>query len=200
MNRFLKHWRQQGKGEEFEAKIVSYADDFVILTRRSAERRMAVQAREWTQKTMMRIGLSLNELKTTIRDALMEDFDFLGYTFGPRYWWKTGQPYIAARPSKKSIQRLTAGVRDLLRRSQSAPWPEVRDALNAKVRGWRNYFGHGSVARAYSIVNHYVEGRVRSFLRRRHLDTHVRGTRRFSEDTIFGPLGVYRCARAGNPA
>jgi RNA-directed DNA polymerase len=33
MNRFLKHWRLTGRGEAFRAHVVSYADDFVILSR-----------------------------------------------------------------------------------------------------------------------------------------------------------------------
>ena len=33
MNRFLKHWRLSGCGEAFRAHVVSYADDFVILSR-----------------------------------------------------------------------------------------------------------------------------------------------------------------------
>ena len=149
---------------------------------------------------MTRLGLTLNESKTSVRDALHEDFDFLGYTFGPRYWWKTGHRYTAARPSKKSIQRLTAAVYDVLRPRVTAPWAEVRNRLNATLRGWQNYFRQGSVSRAYTIVNRYVEQRVRSFLRRRHLPSGVRGTRRFSTETIFGVLGVHRCARSGEPA
>ena len=93
---FLKYWREQGKGEEYEARIVAYADDFVILTKPSPHGRLAVQARDWTQRVMERIGLTLNERKTSIRDAQREDFDFLGYTFGPRYWWKTGGTHLAA--------------------------------------------------------------------------------------------------------
>jgi len=177
LNRFLKYFRLQGKSKIWRAEIVSYADDFVILTQRSVQQWAAQQARAWTQQTMTRLGLTLNESKTSVRDALHEDFDFLGYTFGPRYWWKTGHRYTAARPSKKSIQRLTAAL-----------------------RGWQNYFRQGSVSRAYTIVNRYVEQRVRSFLRRRHLPSGVRGTRRFSTETIFGVLGVHRCARSSEPA
>ena len=196
LNRFLKYWRQQGKSVEFQAEIVAYADDFVILTRPFPERKFAVQARDWTQQVMQRIGLTLNEQKTSIRDAQHEDFDFLGYTFGPRYWWKTGKPYLAARPSKKSIQRLTTRVYDFLQPQEMAPWPEVRDHLNAKLRGWHNYFRYGTVARAYQIVNGYVARRVRHFLRRRHLKTRSRGTRRFPTEMIFGSLGVHRLARS----
>jgi RNA-directed DNA polymerase len=194
MNRFLKYWRQQGKGEEYRAVVVAYADDFVILTKRSPERRSAEAARDWTQKVMGRIGLTLNEQKTSIRDAWKEDFDFLGYTFGPRYSWWNGKPYLAARPSKKSIQRLTKGVSELLQPREKGPWEEVRERLNAKLRGWQNYFSYGTLARAYQIGNHHVERRVRNFLRQRHHHS-TKGTRRFPSGEIFGRLGVYRLAR-----
>ena len=101
---------------------------------------------------------------------------------------------MAARPSKKSIQRLTGKVYDLLRPREKGAWPEVRDHLNAQLRGWRQYFNHGTIARAYQIVNHYVERRVRNFLRQRHKHSTV-GTRRFPAEMIFGELGVVRLAR-----
>ena len=194
MNRFLKYWRQQGKGEELRAAIVAYADDFVILTRRSPQRRAAAEARSWTQRVMSRIGLTLNEQKTSIRDAWKEDFDFLGYTFGPRYSLWNGRLYLAARPSKKSIQRLTRAVSEMLQRREQRPWPEVCRCLNAVLQGWRNYFSYGTLARAYQIGNNHVERRVRQFLRQRHGHS-TKGTRRFSSQEISGPLGVQRLAR-----
>jgi len=201
MNRFLKYFREQGKGEQFRAAIISYADDFVILTKRSPGRSYAEAARSWTQQVMSALGLTLNEQKTSIRDSLEEDFHFLGYTFGPRYWWKTGKVYQAARPSGKSIQRLCQGVRTLLRSNAAAPWPEVRDRLNAKLRGWQNYFRYGSVARAYSDINRYVPARVRHFLRRRgKTASGTKGTRQFSDQNIFSLLGVHQLVRQHGPA
>jgi RNA-directed DNA polymerase len=191
MNRFLKHWRRQGKGEQYRAHIVNYADDFVILSRGKAE-----EARQWTQAVMTRLGLTLNEQKTCIRNAKQESFDFLGYTFGPRYWWKTGKPYLAASPSKKAIQRLKEGVYEMLRPGENDRWEEVRDRLNAKLRGWQNYFRYGSLNKAYRIVDGYVYQCVRHFLRRRHHDTNSRGTRPFSDQVVYGERGVYRFQRA----
>jgi len=191
MNRFLKHWRKQGKGEQYRARIVNYADDFVILSRGKA-----AEAREWTQGVMTRLGLTLNEQKTCIRNAKQESFDFLGYTFGPRYWWKTGKLYLAASPSKKAIQRLKDGVYELLRPGENDRWEEVRDRLNAKLRGWQNYFSHGSVGKAYRIVDGYVYNCVRHFLRRRHQATNSRGTRQFSADVVYGERGVHRLQKA----
>ena len=135
MNWFLKYWRLQGKGEEWRAEIVAYADDFVILSRGNA-----AEARMWTQKVMARIGLTLNEQKTSIRDGRTEQFDFLGYTFGPQYWWKTGRKFLAAQPSKKSLKRLRASVYELLRPHETRPWEQVRADWNARLRGWQNYF------------------------------------------------------------
>jgi RNA-directed DNA polymerase len=187
MNRFLKYWRLQEKGKQYRAEIVAYADDFVILSRGHAE-----QAREWTQTVMSRIGLTLNEQKTSIRDGRTEDFGFPGYTFGPRWWWKNGRKYTAARPSLKSIKRLRQSVHDLLRPNLCAPWEEVRDQLNAKLAGWQNYFRYGTVAKAYQGVNLYVYDRVRHFLRRRHKATSSKGSTRFPITAVFGPLGVHR--------
>ena len=189
MNRFLKYWRLQGKGKQWRAHIVAYADDFVILSRGSAQ-----EARDWTQGVMSRIGLTLNEQKTSIRDARREEFDFLGYTFGPRYSIWNAKPYIAARPSKKSISRLTGKVYDLLQPQEKGSWPEVRDHLNSQLQGWRQYFSYGTIGRAYQIVNTYVEKRVRNFLRQRCQHSTL-GTRRFPSQKIFGELGVVRLAR-----
>src|SRR6476661_5648532 len=108
MNRFLKHWRFTGCGEAFRAQIIAYADDFVILSRGHA-----VEAMMWTKAVMTRLRLSLNEAKTSIRDARKERFEFLGYSFGPHYWWKNGQRYLGASPSKKSVQRIKAKISDL---------------------------------------------------------------------------------------
>ena len=191
MNRFLKYWRLQEKGKQWRAHIVAYADDFVILSRGHAG-----ESREWTQQVMSRIGLTLNEQKTSIRDARREEFDFLGYTFGQRYSVRNGKPYLAMRPSKKSIQRVTGKVYDLLRPREKGTWEEVCQRLNAQLQGWRQYFSQGTIARAYQIVNHYVERRVRHFLRQRHRHS-TKGTRRFPSQLIFGKLGVVRLARRG---
>lgn len=187
MNRFLKHWRRQGKGKEFRARLINYADDFVILSRGRA-----AEALEWTRQVMGRIGLTLNEAKTRIVDGHEESFDFLGYTFGRDTNRRNGQRYLSARPSKKSVGRVKEAVRAVLRHGNQEPWGEVAKELNRKLRGWANYFGYGSRHTAYRAVDGYVATRVRHFLRRRHKVRHRRGIGRFSDQRIFGALGVQR--------
>ena len=78
MNRLLKGWRNTKRGEQFDAHIVNYADDFVILSRGKA-----AEALNWTRQVVTRMGVTLNEAKTSIKQARKESFNFLGYSFGP---------------------------------------------------------------------------------------------------------------------
>jgi RNA-directed DNA polymerase len=184
MNRFLKHWRATAKGEAFRAHIVNYADDFVILSRGHA-----VEALAWTKAVMMRLGLALNEAKTSVRNARQERFDFLGYTFGPHRYWKDGHWYLGASPSRRSVQRLKDKVGAILVPGNKGAWPDVRDQLNKLLRGWSNYFGHGTRLQAYRAADNHVYDRVRDFLVKRH-KIKGRGSRRFPRELVFGKLGV----------
>jgi RNA-directed DNA polymerase len=179
MNRFLKHFRLSGAAEAFRAHIVSYADDFVILSRGRA-----AEALTWTGAVMVKLGLSINEAKTSIRDARKERFDFLGYSFGPHRFKKNGAMYLSASPSKKSVQRLKTRVTDVLVPSNTEPWPEVCDQLNSSLRGWSNYFCLGTRQGIFRAVDRYVYERVRDFLARRH-KVAGRGTRRFSYEAVY---------------
>src|SRR5215204_349512 len=189
MNRFLKHWRLSGRGEAFRAHVISYADDFVILSRGRAAEALA-----WTKAVMTRLGLMLNEAKTSVKDARRESFDFLGYTFGPHRYRKDGHWYLGASPSKTSVQRVKAKVGDLLVSGNKDPWPQVCHRLNRLLLGWSAYFGYGTRMPAYRAVDNHVYDRARAFLRKRH-KVQGRGTRRFSDDQVFGALGVLRLRR-----
>ena len=185
INRFLKYWRIQGKGKAFGGYVISYADDFVILSRGHAAR-----ALDWTREVMERLRLDLNAAKTVIRDARKECFDFLGYTFGSIWFRKEGTRYMSARPSLRSIGRLREKVCQILRPSEVGTWPEVRDQLNALLRGWFTYFSYGTMQMADRAVERNVYDRVRLFLVRRH-KVRARGIRRYSSERVFGELGVF---------
>jgi RNA-directed DNA polymerase len=189
MNRFLRHWRHQERGKAFRAHVVNYADDFVILSRGYADEALA-----WTRRIMTRLGLTVNEAKTTVRDARQERFDFLGYSFGPHHYRKDGHWYLGASPSQKSVQRLKGRVGEILVPSNVAPWPAVRDRLNHLLRGWAAYFGYGTRLMAYRAADHHVCETVRGFLKRRH-KVPSRGTRQFSDHVVFEKLGVLRLRR-----
>ncbi len=185
INRFLKYWRKTQRGSAYKAHLVSYADDFVILSCGGAQ-----QALEWTRKVMKQIGLTLNDEKTVIRDAEKEHFDFLGYTFGGMWFTKNGTRYMGARPSKVSIRRLKEKVRILLKPWEKGTWPEVCKRLNALLRGWSAYFSHGTTQPAFRAVERCVYDRTRLFLVHRH-KVRSRGITRFPSEKIFGKMGVF---------
>jgi RNA-directed DNA polymerase len=158
----------------------------VILSRGKAE-----EALRWTQQVTERLQVTLNAKKTSIKNARREQFDFLGYTFGPRWDPRTGQRYIGFGPSHKSVGKITEKVSELLDRRVVPPWEEVRDKLNAMLRGWKQYFNRGSTSKAYRAVDAHVEERVRHFLRKRH-KVSSQGTRQFSREQVYGDRGVFR--------
>jgi RNA-directed DNA polymerase len=186
MQRLLRAWRQRGKGEQYRAHIVNYADDFVILSRGQAE-----QALQWTHWAIRAIKLTLNESKTCIRDARQERFNFLGYRFGPERYRKDGHWYLAAQPSEEAVQRIKQRIAALLGSGNQDPWEEVVAGLNRILRGWANYFCYGTRLRAYRAIDNYVYHRAADFLRRRHKVRH-RCIRRFSDAAIFEKSGIQR--------
>ncbi len=186
MNRFLKYWRQSGKGEAWDAHIINYADDFVMLSRG-----YAAEALAWTDRVMTRLGLTLNRTKTRLCDARSERFDFLGYSFGPHCHRQQGRWFIGASPSNKSVQRLKDKVGDILVPGNKGPWGEVRGTLNRLLRGWCGYFSPGTHYVTDRVVEAHLYDRVRNFLVRRH-KMPARSIGPFSMEAVFGELGVPR--------
>jgi RNA-directed DNA polymerase len=184
MNRFLKFWRTRGCSAAFRAHLVNYADDFVILSCGHAEEALA-----WTRAAMARLGLTLNEAKTSVKDARAESFDFLGYTLGPKFAPQGGRRYLGASPSMKSVQRIKDKIGDLLTPRNKGSWLQIREQLNRLLAGWSAYFSYGTRVPAYQAIDAYVGDRVRRFLAKRHKEP-GQGTRPFSRSRIFGELGV----------
>jgi RNA-directed DNA polymerase len=186
MNRFLRAWREQGKDRQYRARLINYADDFVVLSRGKA-----AEALKWVRWAMSQLKLTLNETKTSLRDARGEHFNFLGYSFGPEHYRKDGHWYLGAKPSDKSVQRCKDRIGEVLHPGNHAPWPEMATKLNQVLRGWSNYFSYGTRLMAYRAIDNHVYQKVRHFLKRRH-KVAGRGTRRFPDHKVFGELGVLR--------
>ena len=194
MNRFLKYWRQSGRGAAFRAHVINYADDFVILSRGHAAEALA-----WTDSVMTRLGLTLNRTKTRLCDARRDRFDFLGYSFGPHCFRQEGRWFTGASPSPKSVQRLKDKVGAILVPGNMGKWEEVRDTLNRLVRGWCGYFSPGTHYVTDRAIESHLYDCVRNFLARRH-KMPARAIGPFSKDAVFGALGVPRlrhCRRKG---
>jgi RNA-directed DNA polymerase len=183
INRLLKAFERSELGRRYGARIVNYADDFVVVSRRGA-REILEQLQRW----LAGMKLTLNETKTCIREAKKESFRFLGYELGPTVNYWTGKCYLSAQPSKKAQERIREKVSETLRRGRTEPWEEIRDALNRLLRGWAQYYSYGSPGKAFGRVDQHVAKLARSLLRKRH--KLPAGTSRFGYREIFGACGV----------
>ena len=103
MRRVVLGWRKLGLERSLGTRLVTYADDLVILCRRGNAAAALLRLRE----IMGKLKLTVNEDKTRICRVPDGEFDFLGYTFGRMYSPVTGKARLGYRPSKKSIKRGT---------------------------------------------------------------------------------------------
>jgi RNA-directed DNA polymerase len=186
IHRLLKAWKKFDLESKLGARIINYADDLVIVCCDGAG-----DALSWLEWITERLGLSLNEAKTSVRDAGRESFDFLGYTFGPMVYRRTGGTYLGVAPSKKRVKRFKQSLRSVLHAGNHAPLDEVMEQVNRKLRGWRQYFSIGTLEPTYRSVDRYTESLLRKFLVRRH-KVPGRGTRQFSNRYLYEGLGLAR--------
>lgn len=155
------------------ARLVRYADDFVILARY-----MGPRITDFVSETMSRLGLRLNQDKTCVLNLNQpkSSLDFLGYTF--RYDRNRFRPgtYLNVVPSVRSMNRVRERLKGMTSRSTSLPLEGVIQRVNYFLRGWSGYFHFGYPNKAFRAVDWYVQIRFRRFMqtrsqrRCRHLD------------------------------
>ncbi len=172
------HWfdklfhRWDGPGQWAEAKLVRYADDFVVLARRQTKR--IAQFIEAKLEPWM--GLELNREKTRIVDLRRPraSLDFLGYTFRyDRDRFGRSRRFLNVIPAKKALKKERATLRAMTSsRFCFKPLPDLIQGLNRNLQGWAAYFCIGYPSRAYGHLNYYVQHRLRIHLRRRSQRPH----------------------------
>jgi RNA-directed DNA polymerase len=167
------HWfdkvfqRSEGPGHWAKAKLVRYADDYVVMARYIDNR-----ITNWIESKIEGwLGLELNREKTRIVNLQEKgaSLDFLGYTF--RYDLDLqGQShrYLNMFASKKALSRERARLRQMTSPKMCfKPIPALIEELNSQLRGWSNYFGQGYPRKSFREINHYVRKRLFCHLSRR---------------------------------
>jgi RNA-directed DNA polymerase len=168
------HWfdrvfhRSDGPAVWAGAKLVRYADDFVVLARYQGPRLTG-----WIEEKLEAwMGLEINREKTRVIKLKQQgaSLDFLGFTF--RYdrsrpeWGR--HRYLNVIPSKQALARERTKLREMTSAQQNGiPIPQLLGELNRNLRGWGNYFNFGYPRHAFGQINSYVQWRLWKHLRRR---------------------------------
>jgi RNA-directed DNA polymerase len=158
---------EQGPHRWANARLVRYADDFVIMARY-----IGPQIRNFTESLLEgRFGLKINREKTRVvkLNEPSVGLDFLGYTF--RYdkdRQGRGHRYLNVFPSKKALERERQKLREMTRPKMCfKPVVALIAETNRHLNGWRNYFSRGYPRDAFRQINAFVRERLTRHLKRR---------------------------------
>jgi len=167
------HWFEKafhgpdGPANWAKAKMVRYADDFVILARYQGKPLI-----DWVENQLEgRFQLTINREKTRVVDLNQPSasVDFLGFTFRyDRDLQGRGHRYLNVFPSEKSVARARERLRtETDRRRCFVPLPELAGRLTRWLHSWANYFRHGYPRKAFRQVNWFLLHRLGRHLNRR---------------------------------
>jgi len=167
------HWfdrlfhRQDGPAHWAKAKLVRYADDFVVLARYQGERlRSFIE-----EKLEGWLELEINREKTQIVKLRKAgaSLNFLGYTFRyDRDRFGRGHSYLNVVPSKQAVERERAKLHELTNHRRCfVPIPVLIAQLNRHLRGWQAYFSYGYPSQARKQISKALLDRLTQHVNRR---------------------------------
>jgi RNA-directed DNA polymerase len=182
-------WERHRLHQKLQARIVRYADDFVVLCKAGVEAPLGV-----IRHVLERLDLALNEDKTRIVDAGKEGFNFLGFAIRVSRSRNTGRRYTHVCPSVKALATIKARItQQTARRLTPIALEEIVRNVNASLRGWVGYFHYRNSSAALSKVKQHVEERLRTHLRKRHkVKDRGTGYQRFPGALLYSRHGLYK--------
>jgi RNA-directed DNA polymerase len=157
----------EGPARRADAKLVRYADDFVVMAKQ-----MGSETVEFIESRLEgKFQLEINRDKTRVVDLREEgeSLNFLGYTFRyDRDLKGRDRKYLNVFPSKKAVQREREKLHEMTDSHQCfKPIPDLIGELNRHLKGWANYFSLGYPTSAYCEIDRYVRDRLIQHLQRR---------------------------------
>ncbi len=190
------HWfdkafyRSDGPGKWANARLIRYADDFVIMARYQGAR-----INEWIDERLEKwLGLSINREKTSVVKLKRgESLDFLGFTFRyDRDLHGRNNDYLNVFPSKKSLYKAREAIRESTGpRMCFKPVPAMVKELNTYLKGWCSYFQYGYPRKSFRDLGHYSYQRMTMHLNRRSQRKYHR-PKGLSNYQYLQNLGLYR--------
>jgi hypothetical protein len=178
---YNRHHREVRESREGDGGAGSSGEAEYWLIR-AVERRL--------REEVAKLRVEVNEDKSRVVDlAKGESFPFLGFEFRrilsfKRKW----RPYYTPRLKKRTA--LLANLRGIFRRFHSQPVGRVVEKINPILRGWVNYFRIGDSGRCFSLVQQWVERKVRRHLMRARKRKGM-GWKRWDREWLYREVGLY---------
>ena len=154
---------------ELDAKLIRYADDFVLLCRPGQSAAMLERLKKYLHAKQ----LTLNEAKTRLVNFRLESFRFLGFEFAWRHSKRTGKGFVHVEPSQKARLKLRHAICEELNHwTRHRSCAESIRRVNQILRGWGQYYHYGNCTHAFSTQQNWVQHRLRRWLWRKYRCTH----------------------------
>jgi len=187
MHRLDAEWERRGLADRHgaDAKLIRYADDFVILSSKTVRPLVSV-----VREVLTEMGLSLNLEKSRVVRA-EKGFEFLGFRFIRLYSKKYQKRRTVFFPSPKSEERIKEKVRDRCGKHllNMEVWIIVENVSRA-LRGWWSYYRCSNGSRVFNEVQHFANQRLRRFLRRRKQKAGLGLYRDATNEFLYKELGL----------
>jgi len=182
-------WGKHQLRWKLRARIVRYADDFVVLCAGKVDAPLNT-----VRHVLDRLDLTLNETKTRIVDARQESFNFLGFAIRVNKSWRTGKSFTHICPAPKSFVKIKDRITRLTERERTPiPLEDIVGSMNATLRGWANYFHYRNSSKVLDKVKNHAEQRLRTHLMKRHkVKDRGAGISRFSSQQLYTKYGLYK--------
>ncbi len=158
LNLLDRVWHSRGYPEKLGATLHRYADDVILVCRKSAE-----QALQAFESITQRMKLRLNREKTRIT-KITEGFVFIGFNFVKRRSPKTGKYGIYIFPSKTAECNIRRQIKAVSKRRAPIKPDEFVEQINQKVLGWANYYRHTNASKAFRSLQRFINIRFRRYL------------------------------------
>jgi RNA-directed DNA polymerase len=172
-NGSARHYRRRKGLSTY--RLVRYADDFVVLV--SGTRAHAEALRDEVAAVLSPAGLRLSEEKTTIV-GIDEGFEFLGFRIQRQRQRGSAKQLVYSWPSNKALASIKAKIKTITRQGQNEPLASLLRRLNPVLRGWTNYFRHGSSKMTFGYLHQFTWARVLCWLHHKHRRARWKQTRR----------------------
>src|SRR5499433_467575 len=143
-------WHSRGYPAKLGATLHRYADDAILVCRRSPQPVLA--AFEGIAK---RMELTLNRDKTRVT-RVTDGFDFIGFNFVKRKSPRSGKQAIYMFPAKSALQKIRNRLKYVTSRRAPISPKEFVEMVNPIVTGWANYFRHANASQAFRGLQRFV--------------------------------------------